>query len=106
MTLESGQEDEGDFFIDCSGFRGLLIAAISMGMGYYAYAYGQWAAWQTMIFSTMVFAQLFLDHTLDHLDLRRVRVGVRVRGPGEDEHEKLAKQVAVSRVGGIPEKLS
>ncbi|MFQ5348089.1 MAG: tryptophan halogenase family protein [Rhodothalassiaceae bacterium] len=39
VTLEGGQRIEGDFFLDCSGFRALLIAG-EMGVGY-----RDWSEW-------------------------------------------------------------
>ncbi len=39
LALESGTEISGDFFVDCSGFRGLLIGE-AMGVGY-----EEWSHW-------------------------------------------------------------
>lgn len=38
---------------------GLLIAALALGVGYYYDIYTQQAQWQTMIFTTLAFAQIF-----------------------------------------------
>jgi P-type Ca2+ transporter type 2C len=43
------------------GWMGLLIGLVALGVGYWAWLTGQ-AAWQTMLLTTVIFAQVFQAH--------------------------------------------